>query len=203
MAAYPRPVTDPQAPHPADRAARTVLDLAGTRPARLGEGRLVCVDGPAGSGKTTLASRVAGLAPGASVVHTDDLLAGWGGLAGLPDTLGRLLEPLSRGEPGRWRRWDWHHDGWAEWHTVEPGGLLVVEGVGAWWPGHADLVAVLVWVVADPDERLRRGLARDGDAMRDHWLRWARDEQRHHAAAGTEQAADVRVDGEGRLLDPR
>lgn len=188
-------------PDPTADTARTVLDLARARPATLGEGRLVCVDGPAGSGKTTLASRVADLAPGTVVVHTDDLLAGWGGLPGLPGTLARLLEPLSRGEQGRWRRWDWHRDGWAEWHTVAPGGLLVVEGVGAWSPGYADLVTLLVWVEADAGERLRRGLARDGEAMRDHWLRWVHDEQHHHAAAGTRDAADVRVDGDGGLVE--
>ena len=37
-------------------AARDVLALAASRPPSLGAGRLVCVDGPAGSGKTTLAA---------------------------------------------------------------------------------------------------------------------------------------------------
>lgn len=186
---------------PGDHAARAVLDLARSRPATLGTGRLVCVDGPAGSGKTTLASRLASLDPEVSVLHTDDLLAGWGGLPGLPDTLAGLLHELALGEPGRWRRWDWHRDGWAEWHTVAPGGLLVVEGVGSWAPGYADVVTVLVWVEAEPEERLRRGLDRDGQAMREHWLRWARDEQQHHTRAGTAAAADVVVDGTGRLRD--
>ena len=36
-----------------------VLDHALAQPPRLGDGRLVCVDGPAGSGKSTLARAVA------------------------------------------------------------------------------------------------------------------------------------------------
>ena len=43
---------------PVDTAG-AVLDLARSRPTSLGSGRLVCVDGPAGSGKTTLADAIA------------------------------------------------------------------------------------------------------------------------------------------------
>ena len=35
----------------------------------------------------------------------------------------RLLDPLAVGEVGRWRRWDWVADGWAEWHAVAPGAV--------------------------------------------------------------------------------
>ena len=41
--------------------AGVVVDLALRRPPTLGDGRLVCIDGPAGSGKTTLAAEVAAL----------------------------------------------------------------------------------------------------------------------------------------------
>ncbi|MBJ7451459.1 MAG: uridine kinase, partial [Blastococcus sp.] len=45
---------------------------------RLGGTRLVCVDGPAGSGKTTFAGRLAAaLGDDAELVHMDDLYAGW------------------------------------------------------------------------------------------------------------------------------
>ena len=42
------------------------------RPPTLGRGRLLCVDGPAGSGKTTLADEVRAIT-GAPVVHMDNL----------------------------------------------------------------------------------------------------------------------------------
>ena len=104
-----------------------------------------------------------------------------------------LLEPLTRGEAGSWRRWDWHADDWAETHEVSPGGLLVIEGVGSWSPAIADLVGVLVWVEADPDLRLRRGLARDGEGMRPAWLQWRIDEDALFAAYGTRDQADLVV----------
>ena len=119
-------------------------------PPTLGPGRLVCVDGPAGSGKTTLAGALVRAVPGAQLVQCDDLLHGWQGLPGLADSVADLLAPLAQGEVGVWRRWDWHADDWAETHQVGPGGLLVLEGVGSWSPAIADLVGVLVWVEADP-----------------------------------------------------
>ena len=49
--------------------AAEVLSLARSRPPTLGSGRLICVDGPAGSGKTTLAEEVASLSRGAGDPH--------------------------------------------------------------------------------------------------------------------------------------
>jgi uridine kinase len=178
-------------------AARRVLDLAASRPATLGEGRLVCVDGPAGSGKTTFAGRLAALEPHAPVVHTDDLLSGWDGLPELPSTLGRLLGPLGEGRPGRYRRFDWEAGVPAETVVVAPGPLLVLEGVGS---GSADPVTVLVWVEAPYDLRMRRGLDRDGEAFAPHWEAWARAEQHHFSRHRTRERADIVVDAEGRLL---
>jgi hypothetical protein len=139
--------------------AAAVAEQVLAAPPTLGPGRLVCVDGPAGSGKTTFAAALADVVPGTQVVHCDELLQGWHGLPGLAATVERLLAPLAAGGPGRWVRWDWYADDWAEAHTVEPGGLLVVEGVGSWSPAIADLVGVLVWVEAESSLRLERGLA--------------------------------------------
>lgn len=177
--------------------AASVLDLARSRPPTLGPGRLVCIDGPAGSGKTTLASQLLLIEPSATVIHADDLLEGWGGLPGLAGTLESVLRDLAAGRTGRWRRWDWITGARAEWHEVTPGGLLVLEGVGTGAPAYDDLVTVLVWVDADPDVRLQRGLARDGEELREHWLRWREAEDRLHATDRTASRADVRIDGQG------
>lgn len=186
-----------------DEAARTLLALARSRPPTLGPGRLVCIDGPAGSGKTTLAAELSILEPTVTVLHADDLLEGWGGLAGLAGTLESLLRDLAAGRTGRWRRWDWWADGWAEWHEVEPGGLLVLEGVGTGSPAYADLVTLLVWVEAESSLRLSRGLERDGEALREQWLRWREEEDRLHRSDRTSARADVHVDGRtGRWVNP-
>jgi len=173
--------------------AASILDLARTRPPTLGAGRLICLDGPAGSGKTSLAAAIAEQAT-APVVHMDDLYDGWDGLATVAQHLSGLLRPLAQGLPGSYRRYDWHAGRYAETVTVDPAPLLVVEGVGSGDRGHADLCTVLVVVTAPDDVRLERGLARDGDAMREDWVAWMTDEREHLAREGTQDRADLVVE---------
>lgn len=177
--------------------AALVLDLANARPPTLGAGRLVCIDGPGGSGKTTLAAALAESQSDATVVHMDDLYDGWSGLLDVRGPLDSLLLPLARGEAGTYRRYDWHERRHAETVTVAPGPLLVLEGVASAVRSHAHLATVTVWVTADADLRLRRGLERDGIALRDEWHRWMRNEEVLFAREGVAERADVVVDGTG------
>lgn len=186
------PATDP-----ATDTARLVLELAGSRPATLGAGRLVCVDGPAGSGKTTLATAVARLEPRSRVIHMDDLYDGWDGLPRLTDQLEPLLRPLASGAAGSYRRYDWEAGRYAETVSVEPIPLLVLEGVGSGARAHADLTTVLAWVWAPADLRLRRGLERDGSALAGRWRQWMLDEDALFVREETAGRADLFVDGAG------
>ena len=195
---------------PAERATEDassrILALADHGPARLSspgataagrEGaRLLCLDGPAGSGKTTLAAAVAARRPGTVVVHLDDLLAGWGGgLARMTsDLVADVLAPLAAGRPAGYRRFDWHADRLAERVAVSPSPLLVVEGVGAGARLTAPYRSALVWVEATPAVRRERGLARDGEAFAPQWASWARREQHHFTLEGTRARADLVVD---------
>jgi cytidylate kinase len=171
-----------------------VLGLVDERAPTLGRGRLLCVDGPAGSGKTSLADKVAELT-GAPVVHMDDLYEGWDGLPRVGVQLERLLRPLSRGRPGSYRRWDWYADRWAEVVVVPPAPLLVLEGVGSGSRAHATLITVLAWVEVPADLRLQRGLAREGLHLDEHLPAWSVAEQEHFARDDTRARADLVVDG--------
>jgi uridine kinase len=174
--------------------AERVLELVDDRPPTLGRGRLLCIDGPAGSGKTTLADEIARLTS-APVVHMDNLYEGWGGLPRVAGQLDRLLRPLSSNRPGSYRRWDWYAGRWAEVVVVPPAPLLVLEGVGSGSRSHAGLITALVWVEAPADLRLQRGLARDGVELDEHLRAWATSEQEHFVREGTRSRANLVVDG--------
>ena len=166
--------------------ASRVLDLTRSRPPTLGDGRLVCVDGPAGSGKTTLAEQL-----GAPVIHLDDLIEGWSGLRTVDAQLEGLLRPHVSGEPGSYRRYDWLAREYAETVTVPPAPLLVLEGVGSGSLVVADLVTVLVWVEAPHDVRMARGIERDGDAFAPYWEMWAAEEAEQFVRNRTRERADL------------
>jgi uridine kinase len=180
---------------PAD-IVRSVL----AAPPTLGDGRLLCVDGPAGSGKTTLGDALIvsleQLGVHVRLLHMDDVFAGWTGLdEGMRMINADVVAPLRRGEAGRYRRYNWHREAYAEEHVVEPCDVLVVEGVGSGNASYADAVTCLVWVEAPPVVRLERGVARDGEHMRPHWVAWRRQEDALFARERTRERADVIVDG--------
>lgn len=176
--------------------AADVVAHARSHPARLGSTCLVCVDGPAGSGKSTLAAAVAALGE-APVVRMDDLYPGWDGLFDVDPEVLALLRPLGEDSTGYYRRFDWTDGEYRETHHVDPAPLLVLEGVGSGNRAWRDLVTTLVWVEAPPDVRLARGLARDGQSQRAHWVRWMADEERLFAEQETRAHADLVVDTTG------
>ena len=173
-------------------------------PARCGGTRLICVDGPSGAGKSTLAARLAAALDDPPLLHMDDLYPGWDGLAAaVPLLFEQVVAPLAAGRPARYRRYDWDRGEFAETRELGRPDQLLIEGVAAGARPVAPYTSLLVWVEAPRDERLRRGLARDGETYRPHWERWAAQEAAHFAVDGTRARADLRVDGAPKIAhDP-
>ncbi|MGJ9413098.1 uridine kinase [Aeromicrobium sp. CF4.19] len=173
----------------------TVGDLLDSRPPRAGTTRVLAIDGPSGSGKTTLARRLRRVLACRSL-HMDALYPGWDGLDEAPGLLvDQVLLPLADGRPAAYRRWSWEHHRWAESHHVLPDPVLIVEGVGSGSLACAPFLSAVVWIEAPREERMRRGMERDGEAYRPHWERWARQEQAMFTADRTRERADMRLDG--------
>ena len=162
---------------------------------RCGATKVVAIDGPSGAGKTDFAAALAEHLPGADVMHMDDLYPGWDGLAqAVADLHDLILAPIARGERAAYRRWDWEHVRYADWHDVPATSLLLVEGAGAGAGRNADLESVLIWLEADRDVRFRRGIERDAQAYLPHWHRWAEQEEALFLADATRSRADLIVD---------
>jgi uridine kinase len=153
---------------------------------------LVGIGGHGGAGKSTLARAL----PGAQVVPTD---AFWDGAGFDLSRLRReVLEPLLRGETAQYAAYDWAAGAAAGVQTVEPHGLVVIEGVCALHRMFRDAYQVRVWVEAPPELRLARGLARDGEEARATWEeRWMPAEDRYVKRDNPIPSAHVIVDGSG------
>jgi len=170
------------------------LDTAG------GSGpRIVGIDGPAGSGKSTLAAAISE-ATDAAVVGVDDFV-GWtdldpDGRTWWPRLEAEVLAPFLAGRDSAYRRRDWHGDPEGLGLLPDPvplpaAPLLVLEGVSVTRRAVAGRLEVRVWLEAPEAVRLERGLARDGEAERGHWLRWQALEREFFARDGTRERADV------------
>jgi uridine kinase len=168
-------------------AADVIGAVAGWRKATprrpgLPEVFVLAIDGHGGSGKTTIATEVAGLT-GAALVHTDDFFAETAPTPGIQRPMTsyydwrRLREqallPLRARCRASFRRVNWDTGGGpAGVVTVDPADLIVVEGVFSAAPELADQVDRAVFVDTPEPERLRRVRARiSPEDWDDDWLR--------------------------------
>jgi uridine kinase len=141
-------------------------------------------------------------------VHTDDLLDGWDDQFTFWERLeSRVLDPLRHGRRATYQRYQWHLGKFAGPPLiVDPAPAVLLEGVSAARREIRPELSLAVFVVAPPDLRWRRALARDGDdsvAFRAYLGRWRAAEDRHFAEDGTAAAADLIVDGAATTGDDR
>jgi uridine kinase len=151
---------------------------------------LVGVGGHGGAGKTTLARMI----PGAQIVSTDEF---WDGEEFDIERLSReVVTPLSRGAAAHFASYDWAAGKQRGSRTIEPTGVVVVEGVCALHRSLRNAYAVRVWVEAPYDLRLERGVARDGEAARSTWVDvWMPSEDRYVERDDPVSSAHLIVDG--------
>jgi uridine kinase len=192
---------------PVDETFAGLAAYTSKLPPRLGDVRLVAVDGPSGAGKTWFALRLAKELD-APVVHTDDLVDGWDRQFTFWDRLeGQVLGPLRRGETASYQRYQWHRHAFDPVPVrVDPAPVVIVEGVSSARRVIRPELSLAVFVVAPPPLRLARALARDGDdslAFRAYLERWRVAEDRHFAEDRTAEHADLVVDGAAETGDDR
>lgn len=153
--------------------------------------RIVLIDGRSGSGKTSLAAR---LAPAlrADIVHMDDLYPGWDGLEiGSRTAAADIVRALAEGRAASWRRWDWYAGAYAEEHVREPGGVLIIEGCGSLSREAARFASVRIWMEVDARTRYERARLRDGDDS--WWEIWARHEDAFYAREASSTLANLKL----------
>ena len=128
---------------------------------------LVCIDGPAGAGKTTLAEQLAQLRANAVVIHMDDLYDGWIDALDAQLTarlVERIRDPFLAAQPITYQRYDWYAGAFGETVTAPPTDLLVIEGVASAQQVMRSAAALSIFIDVDPAIGRQRVLDRDGGA---------------------------------------
>jgi uridine kinase len=178
---------------------KTILDSLEKYKDRCGETKIIAIDGPAGSGKTTLALQLeAALSPRAATIHMDALYNGWSDA--LTPTLTRTLQnqiftPLSLKKKIEYRPFDWFSHAPGPVITVEPPEILILEGVGSAQAVTRKYAALLIWIEVAPEVGLKRVLHRDGAEIENQMRIWQSQEANFFAKDQTRERVHLRMDG--------
>lgn len=168
---------------------------------------LIAIDGPAASGKTTLAARLE-KRYGADVLHMDDYFlqphqrtpdryAEPGGNVDRERFFEEALLPLSRGEAYISRRFDCGGMTLLNGVTVVPGRLTVVEGSYSLHPALATYYDLRVLLSISPEKQDARILARGGEEKHRQFVeRWIPLENCYFAKTQIETRCDIQISTE-------
>ena len=162
--------------------------------------RIIAIDGPAGAGKSTLATRIHNGVDNSkvAVVHMDDLYAGWENAltSALTGTLeNNIAAPAFEGKAFEYRKYDWIHNRFGEYRRIDVPDLLILEGVGAGQKVIRKYLDQLIWIDIEPEIGLARVLQRDGDYLEAEMRVWQMRESEHFQRDNTRDCATIRIDG--------
>lgn len=155
---------------------------------------LVCIDGPAGAGKTTLAEQLLAIRANAVVIHMDDLYDGW--INALDEKLtARLVtqirEPFVAGHPIEYQRYDWYAGTFAEQVSLPVVDLLIVEGVASAQRAMRAAATLSIFIDVDPVVGRQRVVERDGNASAEYIDGWQAQERAHFDADRTKESVTL------------
>ena len=154
--------------------------------------QIILIDGPAGSGKTTLATKLQSEF-NCEIVHLDYLYNGWDEALGesLTTVLKNLVTDFASGKDHLLNIFDWNSYSFNSTILIKASEFLIIEGVGAGQSATREFATTLYWVEADPQIGLARVLERDGIEIEAQMRRWQKREASHFAAERTREYADL------------
>jgi len=156
---------------------------------------IIAIDGPAGAGKTTLASTLSlALSPQMSttVVHMDELYPGWENALGdeLTKTLTWLTSCHKAKKPLLYSSFNWIANEFNPPKSHASTQLLILEGVAsAQLPIEENLVTS-IWLDLDPEIGFRRVIERDGENISLEMKKWLVTQEQHFAADRTKERCE-------------
>ena len=129
------------------------------------------------------------------MVHTDDFASWDVPLEWWPRVRDDVLIPLSSGHPARYRPYDWDKRTLGGWVEVPSGGTVIIEGVSSSRSEFRAQLDFAIWIETPRDLRLRRGIERDGEALRAQWLEWMAEEESWAQRDHPRESADLVIWG--------
>lgn len=157
--------------------------------------QIILIDGPAGSGKTTLSLKLKSEVSSelsCEVIHLDTIYNGWDDALTetLTNNLRSLLDSFLAREPFNLAQYNWATKSFDSHRLIQPTDLLIIEGVGAGQAAIRTFATTLYWVEVDDEIGMKRVLERDGTEIFQEMKIWKLREAEHFAKERTREFAD-------------
>ena len=170
-----------------------------TRSAKCGKSVLISIDGPAGSGKTSLAAELASKLTDVQIIHMDDLYLGWQN--SLTDSLTSNLLGIAHNVQSlgivSFAKFDWTNESIGEVVKYQAPKFLIIEGVGSGQEVLRPFVSMSIWIEVPIDIGLARVIERDGEIVRDHMPAFLALQESHFRKEETKMHAEYHLSGLG------
>ncbi len=142
---------------------------------------IIAIDGTAGSGKTTLANKIKNHFEQTEICHLDQFYKTFNERN---DRIGhfnvwnydyerlikQVIEPWINKKSSKYSTYNYFVDDIDGFNILKPSKYLIIEGVTSLHPILRPYINYSIWLDADENVRLERGIQRDGERFRDLWI---------------------------------
>lgn len=163
-----------------------------------GDSKLICIDGPAGSGKTTLAKNIQKHLDKSFIIHMDEIYDGWENALNkklVSNVQEWIISPMKNNQPIKYKKYDWYQEERKESVHINDYNFIILEGVGAASLGVREESSLALWIEGRQEILLKRVLDRDGEHIKDEMLNWQSKEQEYFLEHDTKNQCDFWIDG--------
>ncbi|MEJ6577985.1 MAG: (d)CMP kinase [Actinomycetota bacterium] len=164
---------------------------------RCGQSVLITIDGPAGSGKTTLANSLGAKLASSYTVHMDDLYEGWQSTLTpeLTIKLNSLLARIRDKSQVAFRPYDWQKNELSEPINIPAPQYLILEGVGSGQGAIRKFASLALWIEVPESQGLARVILRDGPQVADQMVGFLAVQSAYFLKEDPKKSADYRLSG--------
>ena len=166
---------------------------------KCGQTKIVVIDGPAGSGKTTLAKSLSRLFEKCPIIHMDEIYEGWEN-ALLQKTSNDLtdwiINPLLESKTIEFIKYDWNLEKRIEKVVINLTNVLIIEGVGSSSFDISKHACLKLWIEVDKDTGINRVLTRDGQQIQEQMKKWQSQESKFFIENNSKENSDIWIDGD-------
>jgi uridine kinase len=175
-----------------------LVELIQSSSIKCGETKVVCIDGPAGSGKTTLANSLSKYLDNCPIVHMDEIYEGWEEALSQKttnDLYQWIIEPLLKKQLIEFFKFDWTISKRNKKVVIRSHSYLIIEGVGSSVKKVSEHASLKIWIVVNQSLGIERVLKRDGQQIKDQMKNWQIQELNYFNENKTRENSNIWIDG--------